>query len=76
MAMPSAGDLVLYGNGSADGDVSFIPETGAHAGPSTDELHTFVVHPAAIALPLSIRHPIQLYDHFIRYQRERARAAA
>src|SRR5262249_11242154 len=28
MAMPSAGDLVLYGNDSPDGNISFIPELG------------------------------------------------
>lgn len=68
MEMPSAGDLVIYGNGSPDGDVSFIPELGAHGGPGPDELHTFIVHPADILVPSPLVHPIQLYDHFIRYR--------
>ncbi len=68
MAMPSAGDLVMYGIDAPGGHVSFLPEAGAHAGPSPDELHTFIVRPAHVTLPLPISHPIQLYDHFIRYQ--------
>jgi hypothetical protein len=68
MAMPSAGDLVIYGTDAPEGHVSFIPELGAHAGPSPEELHTFIVHPTHVALPEPITHPLQLYDHFIRYQ--------
>ena len=45
MAMPSAGDLVIYGLESADGHVSFITEIGAHAGPTADEMQTFIVTP-------------------------------
>ena len=76
MAIPSAGDLVLYGNGAPEGDVSFIPEHGAHSGPSVDELHTFIVHPARVPLPEPLVHPVQLYDVFIRYQHEAERVAA
>jgi hypothetical protein len=68
MTMPSAGDLVIYGIDAPDGHVSFIPEMGAHAGPSPDEMHTFIVRPAKVTLPSPINHPVQLYDHFIRYQ--------
>jgi len=68
MAMPSAGDLVIYGIGASEGHVSFIPEMGAHAGPSADEMQTFIVRPEKVTLPTSINHPSQLYDHFIRYQ--------
>ena len=68
MTMPSAGDLVIYGTGAAGGNVSFIPEVGSHAGPSPEELHTFIVRPAKVTLPSPINHPAQLYDHFIRYQ--------
>ena len=67
--MPSAGDLVIYGiDAAAQGHVSFIPEMGAHAGPSATELHTFIVRPANVTLLSPISHPVQLYDHFIRYQ--------
>ena len=51
-----------------EGHVSFIPEVGAHAGPSPEEMHTFIVRPAKVTLPSPITHPVQLYDHFIRYQ--------
>jgi hypothetical protein len=68
MSMPSAGDLVIYGIDAPEGHVSFIREMGAHAGPSPEELHTFIVRPASVTLPSPISHPVQLYDHFIRYQ--------
>jgi hypothetical protein len=67
MAMPSAGDLVIYGTGAAEGNVSYIPEVGAHAGPSPDELHTFIVAPSHVTVP-TITHPLALYDLFIGYQ--------
>ena len=51
IAMPSAGDLVIYGTGAPEGNVSYIPEVGAHAGPSPDELHTFIVAPSRVAVP-------------------------
>jgi hypothetical protein len=68
MTMPSAGDLVVYGIDAPGGHVSFIAEVGAHAGPSPEEMHTFIVRPARVTLPSPITHPVQLYDHFIRYQ--------
>jgi hypothetical protein len=68
MEMPSAGDLVIYGTGSPTGNVSFLAERGSHAGPSADEMQTFIVRPAAVSLPRDITHPSQLYEHFIRYQ--------
>jgi len=68
MAMPSAGDLVLYGIGAPEGDVSFLPEVGAHAGPSEAELHTFLLYPPDVELPgAPLTHPIQLYPHFAAY---------
>ena len=66
--MPSAGDLVIYGNGAAEGDVSFIPEHGAHAGPSAEEMNTFLLGPSEMTLPGTITHPSQLYAHFMQYQ--------
>lgn len=68
MAMRSAGDLVIYGTAAPGGDVSFIPEVGAHAGPSPDEMQTFIIYPRAAAVPSPITHPTQLYPYFIRYQ--------
>jgi len=75
MAMPSAGDLVLYGTDAVGGHVSYIAETGAHAGPSADELHTFLIGPGGAPLPDAIRHPVELYPYFMTYQ-ERHRTAA
>jgi hypothetical protein len=68
MAMPSAGDLVVYGTDAPEGHVSYIDEVGAHAGASPDELHTFVVSPSHVRVPAGIDHPLQLYDVFIRYR--------
>lgn len=68
MAMPSAGDLVLYGLEAPEGHVSFITETGAHAGPTADEMQTFVVVPPGVTLATPITHPLQLYPHFVQYQ--------
>ena len=68
MAMPSAGDLVLYGLEAPNGHVSFVSEVGAHAGPTADEMQTFIVTPPGVTLPGPITHPLQLYPHFVRYQ--------
>jgi hypothetical protein len=67
VAMPSAGDLIIYGTGAPEGNVSYVPEVGAHAGPSPDELHTFIVAPTRVAVP-PVTHPLALYDLFIAYQ--------
>jgi hypothetical protein len=68
MAMPSTGDLVLYGIGAPGGDVSFLDERGAHAGPSAAEMQTFILHPPSVRLlPEPLTHPIQLYAHFGAY---------
>jgi hypothetical protein len=67
LAMPSAGDIVIYGNDAPEGNVSFVHEVGAHAGPSPEELHAFIVAPAGALLPSPITHPIQLYPYFRRY---------
>jgi hypothetical protein len=68
LMMPSAGDFVIYGTGASGGHVSFIPEHGSHAGPSAEEMNTFIVRPSEIVFGEAITHPSQLYDHFIRYQ--------
>ena len=70
MAMPSAGDLVVYGIGAPESDVSFIPERGAHAGPSPHELHTFIIAPAAAPVEGPVRHPVELYPHFAAYHEQ------
>jgi hypothetical protein len=72
MAMPSAGDLVIYGIDAPQGNVSFVAEVGTHAGPSTDEMQTFLIHSRDVTVPTPITHPIQLYPHFARYQADAA----
>ena len=69
MAMPSAGDIVLYGTGTPGRAVSFIAERGAHAGPAEEEMHTFICHPPGVRLPeAALTHPRQLYPHFRAYR--------
>ncbi len=68
MAMRSVGDLVIYGIDAPGGHVSFIPEVGAHAGPSPEEMQTFIVTPPGVRMPAPITHPLQLYAHFVGYQ--------
>ncbi len=69
MAMPSAGDIVLYGTGAPGRATSFIPERGAHAGPAEEEMHTFICHPPGVRLPEgALTHPRQLYPHFRAYR--------
>jgi hypothetical protein len=73
IAMPSAGDLIIYGTGAPEGNVSYIVEAGAHAGPSPDELQTFIVAPDHVDVP-PITHPIELYPLFVGYQETSAPA--
>ncbi len=68
MAMPSAGDIVIYGHDSPDGTVSYVSEVGAHAGPAPEELYTFIVAPPSVRLPSPITRPAQLYSHFAGYR--------
>ena len=70
MAMPSAGDLVIYGIDAVQGHVSYIAEAGAHAGPSPEELHAFVVAPPTARLPEPLTHPVLLYPYFASYLQE------
>ena len=70
VGMPSAGDLIVYGNGSPDGNVSYLREVGAHAGPSREEIETFVVVPPGVSVPSPITHPRELYAHFIAYDEQ------
>jgi hypothetical protein len=51
-----------YGIGAPEGNVSYIPERGAHAGASGDELHTFLIHSPGVAVLGPIQHPLELYD--------------
>ena len=68
MGMPSAGDLVIYGEDAAARAVSFLVEHGAHAGPSTSEMQTFIIGPGGASLPKGVEHPVRLYEYFMEYQ--------
>jgi hypothetical protein len=72
--IPSAGDLIVYGNGLPDGsNVAFAWEFGSHAGVGRDEVETFVIHPAHVAFDFShVHHGADLHDFFVvRYLRGR-----
>ena len=69
MGMRCAGDLVLYGTDTPQGHVSYIAEIGAHAGPSSDEMHTFLVTPPGVEVAAPVTHPLELYPLFVAYQR-------
>jgi hypothetical protein len=66
MAMRSAGDLVLYGHDAPDGNISYVHEVGAHAGPAEEEMETFIVTPPGLEIGAPITHPTQLYPLFMR----------
>jgi hypothetical protein len=54
--------------GASTGEVR-LGRTLSLGGPPPPELHTFIMRPATVALPLPITHPVQLYHQFIRSQR-------
>ncbi|MGC4114414.1 MAG: cell envelope integrity protein TolA [Myxococcales bacterium] len=61
--LPSAGDLVVYGNGLPGPDVAFPWEFGSHAGIAQQEVETFVVHPARLSGELGhLAHGADLHD--------------
>ena len=66
LSLPSAGDLVVYGNGVAGGHhVAFSWEFGSHAGIGQEEVETFVIHPARIQFDFSrVRHSADLNRFF------------
>lgn len=69
MAMPSAGDIVLYGHYAPRGCINYLGERGSHAGPAEEELYGFVLAPAAEAFDFgAVRGPADLYPLFLAYQ--------
>jgi hypothetical protein len=50
LAMPSGGDVILYGHYAPAGCVSFLGERGSHAGPSEEELYAFLAAPPRVAV--------------------------
>jgi hypothetical protein len=69
LAMPSAGDIILFGQYAPSGCVSFLGERGSHAGPSERELEGFVVAPPRVGFDFeSVSGPRDLYPLFAGYQ--------
>lgn len=69
LAMPSAGDVILYGHYAERGCVSFLGERGSHAGPSEEELYGFVMAPPEVKFDFeAVSGPRELYSLFIGYR--------
>lgn len=67
LSLPSAGDLVVYGNGTSIGErhVAFSWEFGSHAGIGQEEVETFVIHPAHIDFDFGrVHHSADLHRFF------------
>jgi hypothetical protein len=68
LAMPSAGDVMLFGHYGTEGCVSFLGERGSHAGPSEDELYGFVLAPPDVTFDFeAVSGPRDLYPLFAGY---------
>ena len=71
LAMPSAGDIMLFGQYAAQGCVSFLGERGSHAGPSEEELYGFVLAPPGVTFDFEgVSRPRDLYPLFAGYREE------
>jgi hypothetical protein len=69
LAMPSAGDAIVYGHYAAAGCISFLGERGSHAGPSEEELYGFVLAPPEVKFDFEgVSRPRDLYPLFAAYQ--------
>lgn len=68
LAMPSAGDVVLFGHYTAQGCVSFVGELGSHAGPSEEEMYGFLAAPPSVPFDFAgVAGPRDLYPLFAGY---------
>jgi len=73
LRIPSAGDLVVYGNGLEEGDVAFAWEFGSHAGIAREEVETFVLHAADVKYDFSrVQHGADLHEYFVSTYKQRA----
>jgi hypothetical protein len=69
LAMPSTGDVVLYGHYAPAGCVSFLGERGSHAGPSEEELYGVALAPPHVTFDFAaVSGPRDLYPLFAGYQ--------
>jgi hypothetical protein len=68
LAMPSGGDVILYGHYAPAGCINFLGERGSHAGPPEGELYAFLAAPPAIAFDFSrVTCARDLHPMFARY---------
>lgn len=69
LAMPSTGDVVLYGHYTARGCVSYLGERGSHAGPTEAELYAFVMAPPRVEFDFgAVTRASDLYPLFAAYR--------
>jgi hypothetical protein len=64
LAMPSAGDLLVFGAGVPGGDVAYSWEFGSHGGLGRGDVETFFVHPAAVPFDRPVEGPRDLHRFF------------
>jgi hypothetical protein len=70
LAMPSGGDVILYGHYAEAGCISFLGERGSHAGPSEAELYAFLAAPPGVAFDWDgVSRARDLHPLFARYHR-------
>jgi hypothetical protein len=68
LAMPSSGDVILYGHYADAGCVNFLGERGSHAGPSEAELYVFLAAPPRVAFDFgAVTRARDLHPLFVRY---------
>jgi hypothetical protein len=74
LAMPSAGDLLVFGAGVPGGDVAYSWEFGSHGGLGRGDVETFFVHPAAVPFERRVEGPLDLHRFFTERYGGHARA--
>jgi len=68
---PHSGDLILLGGWRDGRIITFEDQVASHGGLGGPQDYPFIMYPAHAILSLDGRNgPIELYKHFIRYQRE------
>ena len=69
LAMPSGGDVILYGHYAARGCVNFLDELGSHAGPTEPELYAFLAAPPHVGFDFTrVSRARDLHPLFARYR--------
>ncbi len=76
LAMPSAGDLLVFGAGVPGGDVAYSWEFGSHGGLGRGDVETFFIHPARVRFERRVEGPLDLYRFFTERYGGHARAGS